>query len=52
LVSRPLVQIQLRSIVARDKACLDVFWRQDKSLDNLPEPDMLALEIIDNIEAG
>jgi type I restriction enzyme M protein len=34
---------------------LDVFWRRDKSLtdlDNLPEPDELAEEIIENLEAG
>lgn len=34
---------------------LDIFWLKDKSLadlDNLPEPDELALEIIDNLEAG
>src|ERR1035437_212126 len=42
-------------IVARDKTSLDIFWLKDKSLadlDNLPEPDELALEIIDNLEAG
>ncbi len=42
-------------IVARDKTSLDIFWLKDKSLadlDNLPEPDVLALEIIDNLEAG
>ena len=40
---------------ARDKRSLDVFWLKDKSLtdlDNLPEPDDLAEEIIENIEAG
>jgi len=34
---------------------LDVFWLRDKSLtdlDNLPEPDELAEEIIENLEAG
>ena len=34
---------------------LDIFWLKDKSLadlNNLPEPDKLALEIIDNLEAG
>ena len=39
----------------RDKTSLDIFWLKDKSLadlDNLPEPDELALEIIDNLEAG
>ena len=42
-------------IIARDKASLDIFWLKDKSLadlDNLPEPDVLADEIIQNIEAG
>jgi type I restriction enzyme M protein len=40
---------------ARDKTGLDVFWLKDKSLtdlDNLPEPDELAEEIIENLEAG
>ncbi|MFA5631813.1 MAG: hypothetical protein WC997_09895 [Porticoccaceae bacterium] len=34
---------------------LDLFWLKDKSLtdlDNLPEPDELAEEIIENLEAG
>jgi len=34
---------------------LGVFWQKDKSLtdlDNLPEPDELAEEIIENLEAG
>ncbi len=42
-------------LVARDKTSLDVFWLKDKSLtdlDNLPEPDELAEEIIENLEAG
>ncbi|WP_435260965.1 N-6 DNA methylase [Tenacibaculum sp. nBUS_03] len=42
-------------IVDRDKTSLDVFWIKDKSLtdlDNLPDPDVLAGEIIENIEAG
>lgn len=42
-------------IVARDKTSLDIFWLKDKSLadlDNLPEPDILAGEIIENLEAG
>ncbi len=42
-------------LLARDKASLDVFWLKDKSatdLDNLPDPDILAAEIIDNLEAG
>jgi type I restriction enzyme M protein len=42
-------------IIARDKTSLDIFWLKDKSLtdlDNLPDPDVLATEIIENIEAG
>jgi type I restriction enzyme M protein len=42
-------------IVSRDKTNLDIFWLKDKSLadlDNLPDPDILANEIIENIEAG
>ena len=42
-------------IVARDKTSLDIFWLKDKSLvdlDNLPEPDDLAAEIVENLEAG
>lgn len=42
-------------IIARDKTSLDISWLKDKSLadlDNLPDPDVLALEIIENIEAG
>ena len=42
-------------LTARDKTSLDVFWLKDKSLvdlDNLPEPDDLAEQIIENLEAG
>lgn len=42
-------------IIARDKTSLDIFWLKDKSLadlDNLPEPDVLAEEIVQNIEAA
>ena len=42
-------------IMARDKTSLDIFWIRDKSLadlDNLPDPDVLAEEIIENLEAG
>jgi type I restriction enzyme M protein len=42
-------------IIARDKTNLDIFWLKDKSLadlDNLPDPDILASEIIENLEAG
>lgn len=42
-------------IITRDKTNLDIFWLKDKSLtdlDNLPDPDILANEIIENIESG
>jgi type I restriction enzyme M protein len=42
-------------ITARDKTSLDIFWLKDQSLvdlDNLPEPDELAEEIVENLEAG
>lgn len=42
-------------IIARDKTSLDIFWLKDKSLadlDNLPDPDVLAQEIVENLEAG
>jgi len=42
-------------IIARDKTSLDITWIKDKSLtdlDNLPDPDLLANDIIENLEAG
>lgn len=42
-------------IIARDKTSLDIFWLKDKrlaDLDNLQEPDELAGEIIESLEAG
>ncbi len=40
-------------IIARDKTSLDIFWIKDKSLadlDNLPDPDVLVEEIVENLE--
>lgn len=42
-------------IMARDKTSLDIFWIKDESLadlDDLPDPDVLAEDIIENLEAG
>ncbi len=42
-------------IISRDKTSLDITWLKDKSLadlDNLPDPDVLAQEIMENLEAG
>ncbi len=41
-------------IINRDKTSLDITWIKDKSLadlDNLPDPDELANDIVENIEA-
>jgi type I restriction enzyme M protein len=42
-------------LIARDKASLDIFWLKDDSLadsDNLPPPDVIAQEIVDDLEAA
>jgi len=42
-------------IIARDKTSLDIFWLRDKSLsdlDDLPEPEELAEDIITNLQAA
>ncbi|KAF0191219.1 MAG: type I restriction enzyme M protein [Gammaproteobacteria bacterium] len=42
-------------IAARDKVSLDIFWLRDESLsdsDNLPDPDVIALEIVQDLEAA
>lgn len=42
-------------IINRDKTSLDITWLKDKSLadlDNLPDPDEIAADIIENLEAG
>ena len=42
-------------IVGRDKTSLDITWLKDKSLadlDNLPDPDVLAEDIIENLESA
>ncbi|MGE5154905.1 MAG: hypothetical protein ACM3ST_12935, partial [Bdellovibrio bacteriovorus] len=42
-------------LVARDKASLDIFWLKDDSLadsDNLPPPEVIAQEIVEDLEAA
>jgi type I restriction enzyme M protein len=42
-------------LTSRDKTNLDIFWLRDESLedtDNLPEPDVLATEIVENLGAA
>ncbi|MFC5269975.1 type I restriction endonuclease subunit M [Adhaeribacter terreus] len=41
--------------IARDKTSLDITWLKAQSLadlDNLPDPDVLAEDIIENLGAG
>ncbi len=40
-------------LLARDKTNLDIFWLKDESLedtDNLPAPDIIASEIVEQLE--
>jgi type I restriction enzyme M protein len=42
-------------IIKRDKCSLDIFWLRDESLedsDNLPEPDVIAAEIVEDLKAA
>lgn len=44
-----------QEIIERDKTSLDITWIKDNSLtdlDNLPDPDLLAADIIENLRAG
>ena len=44
-----------KDLIARDKTNLDIFWLKDDKLidlENLPEPEILLDEIIDNIESA
>ena len=41
-------------LINRDKASLDIFWLRDESLEaseNLPEPDVIAREIVDDLQS-
>ncbi len=42
-------------LMARDKVNLDIFWLRDESLEdsaNLPNPDVLASEIVEDLKAA
>ncbi len=44
----------LEELLARDKISLDLFWLKDESLldsDNLPEPDVIAAEIAEDLRS-
>ena len=42
-------------LIKRDKVNLDIFWLKDESLEdsaNLPDPDVIAAEIVEDLEAA
>ena len=42
-------------LTKRDKLNLDIFWLKDESLEdsaNLPDPDIIAAEIVEDLEAA
>ena len=42
-------------LIQRDKVSLDIFWLKDESLEdseNLPSPDIIASEIVENLESA
>jgi type I restriction enzyme M protein len=42
-------------LIQRDKTNLDIFWLRDESLEdseNLPDPEVLAIEIVENLESA
>jgi type I restriction enzyme M protein len=44
-----------KELINRDKASLDIFWLKDESLEdseNLPDPDIIAREIVEDLEAS
>ncbi len=47
--------VKARSAGRSHKASLDIFWLKDESLadsDNLPPPEVIAQEIVDDLEAA
>ena len=48
-------RFSVQEILERDKTSLDIFWIKDQTLtdlDNLPEPDELAADIIENLQSA
>ena len=46
---------EVDELAARNKASLDIFWIKDERLadgDNLPPPEVIAQEIVDDLEAA
>ena len=48
-------RFEVDELLARDKLNLDIFWLKDDSLDDvdsLPTPDVIAAEIVENLQAA
>ena len=48
-------KFSVEEILERDKTSMDIFWVKDKALadlDNLPDPDVLASDIIENLQSA
>ena len=48
-------KFKYEELIKRDKTNLDIFWLKDESLedlDNLPEPEIIATEIAENLESA
>ncbi len=48
-------QFSFDELMQRDKASLDIFWLRDNSLEdsaNLPDPDIIAAEIVEDLQAA
>jgi type I restriction enzyme M protein len=48
-------EFNYEELINRDKASLDIFWLKDESLEdseNLPEPDIIAHEIVEDLQAA
>ena len=55
LKTSPLTPADLSEFVASDKTSLDIFWCKDDSpadSDNLPAPGVIALEIVEDLQAA
>jgi type I restriction enzyme M protein len=48
-------RFEIDELLKRDKLNLDIFWLKDESLDDvdsLPTPDVIAAEIVENLQAA
>src|SRR5438093_12795863 len=53
--SEPFKSFTYEELAKRDKLNVDIFWLKDESLEdsaNLPAPDIIAQEIVEDLEAA